>query len=395
MERLWQCLLIFTLIFSFMLLQYSFYSAYINVVNEREVGQLRENIGGTGSFLRPQWRARAGGAVGTAFVEQQLQDEYEQLDVSHLQTAGAVSLGLVVRAHVGYVALLTSLVWSLQAQSSAEGDLDGAVTLVVVVPTEPGSAAVLRGHLSRYTNCYMLPAALTHGGSGTGVRRQGGKGPGTGPSTGQTVAVLVMDPTTQDYEAQSQVLATLCTETWRQDRLAGGWPSSALDRYCSVNSPVHYHLTDLGVDCLLRLAPHLPALVVTNADNAYLPGFSAAARACLRGEGAGQCGRAGGVDVALVHMLHRAQPLQVRPELGHMDLGCAVIRTSALFSVAHSQLQSREGHGPKRLTFADSLPSPAAPENWHDADFWFVDAILKRRNGRKAAVVDEYLFVHN
>lgn len=175
----------------------------------------------------------------------------------------------------------------------------------------------------------------------------------------------------------SEVLATLCTETWRRDRLAGGWPSSALDRYCSVNSPVHYHLTDLGVDCLLRLAPHTPALVVTNADNAYLPGFSAAARACLRGEGAGQCGQAGGVDVALVHMLHRAQPMQVRPDLGRMDLGCAAIRTSALFSQAQSQFQTDRPL--KRLTFADSLPSPTAPENWHDAGSAFVNCYYSVR----------------
>ena len=150
----------------------------------------------------------------------------------------------------------------------------------------------------------------------------------------------------------SHVLEELCTDQWRNDRLAGGWPSSALERYCTVNSPVHYHLTDLGLEYLLRLAPNLPAIVVTNADNAYLPGFSAKARVALRGDSA--------VDIALVHMLHRAQPMQVRPELGHMDLGCAVIRTTALFP--HGQR-----NGEKRLTFATSLPSPTAPENWHDA----------------------------
>ena len=65
-----------------------------------------------------------------------------------------------------------------------------------------------------------------------------------------------------------------------------------------MNSPVHYHLTDLGLARLLTLAPLLPFLLVTNADNAYSPRFSAAVLAFLQ-EGA--------LDVALVDMVHRGQ----------------------------------------------------------------------------------------
>lgn len=145
------------------------------------------------------------------------------------------------------------------------------------------------------------------------------------------------------------VLAGLCTEEWRQDRLQGGYPSSALDRYCSVNSPVHYHLTDLGLFLLLRLLP-VPFLVVTNADNYYSPQFASTALGLLQ---------EGDKDLVLVDMLNRGQVLQVAAELGRMDLGCAVIRSSALLA------GGKEKTG--RLTFSAALPSPAAPEHWHDA----------------------------
>jgi hypothetical protein len=96
-----------------------------------------------------------------------------------------------------YAAALTSLIWSLQAQDSAEGDREGAVTLVVVVPTEPGSAAVLRDYVSRYTDAYLLDP--TPSGVSVGRRRSNRMG---AMVQGQTLAVLVMDPTTQDFVAQ-------------------------------------------------------------------------------------------------------------------------------------------------------------------------------------------------
>ena len=63
-------------------------------------------------------------------------------------------------------------------------------------------------------------------------------------------------------------------------------------RYCSVNSPVHYHLTDMGLARLLALAPQLPFLLVTNADNSYSPRFASVVLRFLQGEGEGEIGRA-------------------------------------------------------------------------------------------------------
>ena len=186
-----------------------------------------------------------------------------------------------------------------------------------------------------------------------------------------------------------------------------------------MNSPVHYHLTDMGLARLLALAPQLPFLLVTNADNSYSPRFASVVLRFLQGEGEGE----GQYDVALVDMVHRGQvgtmtmsltitmtmstcmllcavlemftlllftllmsvvvvilqAFHVRPELGHMDLGCAVIRTSVLLSPvpapdtppAHALAADSPLPLPLSLdrimTFAQSLPAPAAPEHWHDA----------------------------
>ena len=53
----------------------------------------------------------------------------------------------------------------------------------------------------------------------------------------------------------------------------------------------------------------------------------------------------------------------MEPSLGRMDLGCAVLRASAL-----RPLEEEEGgEEGAPLTFSQALPSPAAPEHWHDA----------------------------
>ena len=154
---------------------------------------------------------------------------------------------------------------------------------------------------------------------------------------------------------------------------------------------MHYHLTDLGVEQLLQLVPHLPFFVVTNADNYYSPRFFSAVLSFLQGEdGEGQ------YDIAMVDMVHRGQVriwsteagmrnhdidkwsyflsimittlykvMLVKPEVGRMDLGCVVMRTSLL---SYSNDQEMDGGVRKtQVTFGNSLPTPAAPENWHDA----------------------------
>lgn len=84
----------------------------------------------------------------------------------------------------------------MQAQESGEGDRAGAATLVVVVPTEPGSAAVLLEHVSRFTDAYVLAAPSDTEGE---LELEGGWR-GLGSGMGQTLAVLVLNPSARDFE---------------------------------------------------------------------------------------------------------------------------------------------------------------------------------------------------
>jgi hypothetical protein len=45
-------------------------------------------------------------------------------------------------------------------------------------------------------------------------------------------------------------LEQLCTKEWQTNKLSEGYSTSALQRYCEVNSPLHYHLTDLGLETI-------------------------------------------------------------------------------------------------------------------------------------------------
>jgi hypothetical protein len=78
--------------------------------------------------------------------------------------------------------------------------------VVVVVPTEPGSAAVLLQHISRHTDAYVLTGIGTA--ATRWVRRKWGVDPNTDSDTarragpGQTLLVTVLHPSQEDYAAQ-------------------------------------------------------------------------------------------------------------------------------------------------------------------------------------------------
>jgi hypothetical protein len=84
-------------------------------------------------------------------------------------------------------------------------------------------------------------------------------------------------------------------------------------------------------------------------------------------------------DLVLTDMVHLGKAMSVAPELGKMDLGCALIRIEFI-----------RQHG---LSFVSSLPKPTEPQHWHDADYWFVEAM--RQRGARIATLSQILFTHN
>lgn len=304
-------------------------------------------------------------------------------EFKHLHEEEAVSIGFVVRAHAGYASEMLSLLWSLRSQERYDKD---DVMVLLVVPTEPNCADFLASQVLLFSDAYVIQTSGNGGSHNrTGRRLQRNLAPPSSSdvrddyklsSSGlRSTFVVIMDPSSDDFNAKSHVLRELCTEEWRNARLRGNWPASALDRYCAINTPVHYHLTDMGMLQLLHLVPRLQHIVVTNADNIYTPRFSTVTLSSMATTG---------YDIVLVDMVHLSQHVTVEPELGKMDLGCAVIRVAAL----------RQSESHEMVLFSTSIPSPPSPENWHDADFWFIDTLVKK-NGAKLRVVHEALFIHN
>ena len=123
-----------------------------------------------------------------------------------------------------YAAHLASLMWSLKAQEFPERKKQ-SITLIVVVPTEPGDATVLNEYISHYTDAYVIQNSGNHLQSQQKKRRnkirmeeiwaRRLKDPGRKAShnnmdsaKSHDVLVAIMDPTLSDYEAQRCVLLT-------------------------------------------------------------------------------------------------------------------------------------------------------------------------------------------
>lgn len=150
------------------------------------------------------------------------------------------------------------------------------------------------------------------------------------------------------------------------------WTSEALDTYCTINSPLHYFVTDAALGQARKECIFCEYLLVTNADNCYSPDFFFKTSEQLRKSHS---------DVVLTNMLHRGQPIETAVASGAMDLGCVLAKFS-IFT------------GPQQLDFTGLLPENAEPQDWHDADFWMVHS-LQNIHMRKVTFLRETLFLHN
>lgn len=247
-------------------------------------------------------------------------------------------IAIVVRSHAAYSIQLLSLLWCLESQ-----DFYGNL-FVLVLPTEYESIDKLKEIIeSEWYN---------------GHRHAKRK-----------ITVALLTPSKSLYDNNCCLIESICTKEWRDKKLSENWPAHALDRYCSVNSPLHYALTDFAVTSLSYLCLSCLALLVTNADNLYAPSFLSKTFKLIEEEH---------VDVAMTNMLHMGQVVEVQPQIMKMDLG------TVLISLRFMRVQN--------LTFLTVLPSPTEPQHYHDADFWLVGGLVDR--GAKVHVVREVLFNH-
>ena len=249
------------------------------------------------------------------------------------------SVALIIRSHGGYSNALVSMLWGMEAQST---DLR---MLALILPTEYPAAEVLHHHLQRHWSYYHY-------------------------NPGKVASTTVMNIPKAEYDSHCCDLDRLCVDDWRQKLVSGGWSKDTVRRYCEVNSPLHYHLTDRALSFVVDNCTSCKHVVVTNADNSYTPDFLQKATALMA---------SGAYDIVLVNMLHRGNVIEVAPENGKLDLGCALLSIDFLRK--------------NKLSFLSSLPQPTEPQHYHDADFWMIDNCIK--HGARIGYIREVLFNHN
>jgi hypothetical protein len=249
------------------------------------------------------------------------------------------SVAFIIRSHGGYANSLMSLLWSFEAQFRDTN------ILALVLPTEFEATQVLHNHMQRHWTNYF-------------------KG------SGKVLSTKLMSISQQEYDDHCCHLQSICVDEWRHKLMNGGWTEDAVNRYCEVNSPLHYYLTDRAISWVLSNCSTCEYVVVTNADNSYTPDYLLKSIASME---------ANHHDIVLVDMLHRGKAMQVYPENGKLDLGCALIRTDFL---------RRNG-----ISFLSSLPQPAEPQHYHDADYWMINNCINHK--ASVGYIREVLFNHN
>ena len=250
--------------------------------------------------------------------------------------AGSEKFAVIIRCHSGYAKHLLSLLWALEAQTVDDG------IYVIIAPTEYESADLIDSTIQRKW-----------------------------PSDSK-ISVRVLQLEKEKYDEHCCLLKEICTPEWRKEKLLRKWSSEALETYCTVNSPLHYFVTDSALEQAKRECVFCEYLVVTNADNYYSPDFFWKTSQLMDRSK---------TDIVLTNMLHRGMPVETIVASGAMDLGCVLSKFSIFL-------------GSQKLGFAKLVPENAEPQDWHDADFWMVHTLQNKYN-RKVSFLRETLFVHN
>lgn len=242
----------------------------------------------------------------------------------------------IIRAHSSYSHALLSLLYGLESQRNFPGKI-----VAVVVPTEHDQLAPLKSVLEV--------------GWSTKITKK--------------VSVHFFELSEKVYESNCCLLQSLCTPQWKADELANGFSKSDLERVCSINSPLHYHVTDLALKSVLTDCPLCDTIVVTNADNSYSPMYLQQTISYM----------SQGYDFVITDMVHANQFFHAEARLGHMDLG-GVIMSSAFIAAT-------------KQTFVTALPKPSEAHHYHDADYFFIKKMIQL--GARVGVLHSLLFNHN
>ena len=247
-----------------------------------------------------------------------------------------INTAFIIRSHIGYSYQLVSLIYSLNSQVNYSGKI-----LCAIVPTEHSDVAPLTGFLKR-----AIPEDIL-----------------------DKVFFTVLKFSKATYQKYSDILPVLCTKERKEMLIRKiGIKPSDMELVCSINCPLHYHITDLSIRYVLHSCPSCQYMVVTNGDNSYSPSFLSLTTAMLSENHA-----------VVTDMVHQDRYYSVRLMLAEMDLGGLVIRTDVMKSA--------------NLSFINAMPPDAEAHIYHAADFHFVNRL--KALGLNVVILHKVLFTHN
>ena len=271
------------------------------------------------------------------------------LEGQNLQMSSETRIAVLIRAHDSYALHLINLLWCLDAQDY-QFDI-----YALIIPTEYNSIEPLK---RRLLLDWRNPV-------------EGNK---------KKVTAQLLELAEHRYIDQCCVLDKICSAEWRTRKLNEGWKADTLARYCTIDSPLHYYLADIALGVLLSSCSTCNGLFITNADNSYAPSFISRTATYLSPSAETNVSRKNDslYELVLVDMLHLGKAFSVAPKRAQMDLGCVMI--------------SFKFFNATRTRFLSSLPVPAEPQDYHDADYWIMHHLLNV--GARVQIVHELLFSH-
>ena len=181
---------------------------------------------------------------------------------------------------------------------------------------------------------------------------------------------LLLSPPSSLYSELRESTRALCTEEFQQQYMEHWGTAEHMHRYCSINSYLHYYVTDVAYSELVTACDACKYMLFTNADNLYAPDFLNSAIGAMSQQNS---------DLVVSSFVHRKEPLDAQVVVGKMDLGGVLVDRSLLDSSG--------------MTFFKAVGDVLTPQNLHDADYWFVKSLQDM--GAKIAFMTSFGFMHN
>lgn len=124
------------------------------------------------------------------------------------------------------------------------------------------------------------------------------------------------------YHKYGIFLTSLCTDQWKNTAMRFGiYGQHNIERFCNVNSPLHYLLVDILLHYVVTSLPSCKWIITTNADNFYSPGFFKIIAETDHAL----------YDIVMVNMVSRGVFYETTPNVGSVDLGAYAVNSSCLF----------------------------------------------------------------